>query len=63
MNSKIVETELRLKFKGPFETEDLQILEAAILHFILKLPTDMRPFEGEEIDVSQWIGGRLPKTT
>jgi hypothetical protein len=61
MSSKSVETEISgLRFKGPVTATDQQILEAAILHFILKLPADERPSAGIEIDVSQWIRGIIP---
>jgi len=50
-----------LKFKGPDTASDQQILEAAILYFIVKLPPDKQPSEGDEIDVSNWIRGRLPR--
>lgn len=50
----------KLKFKGPDTANREQILEAAILHFIVKLPFDQQPSNGDEIDVSNWIRGELP---
>lgn len=49
--------------KGPITASEQQIMEAAILHFILKLPPEKRPQKGDKINVSQWVGGRIPTIT
>lgn len=56
-----VDLDLGIKLKGPATASHQQILEAAILCFIVKLPPDKQPSEGDEIDVSNWIRGRLPR--
>lgn len=62
MNTRSIELDcLKFKIKGPLGASEQQIMEAAILHFILKLPADERPAEGSEIDVSSRVGGRIPR--
>jgi hypothetical protein len=55
-----IDLDLGIKLKGPIGVSEQQIMEAAILHFILELPPEKRPVPGAEIDVSKRIGGRLP---
>jgi len=55
-----VELEMGITLKGPDSASDQQIREAAILRFIVKLPSDKQPSVGDEIDVSNWIRGKLP---
>jgi hypothetical protein len=57
---KTVELEIGIRLKGSNSASDQQILEAAILCFIVKLPSDKQPSVGDEIDVSNWIRGKLP---
>jgi hypothetical protein len=55
-----IDLEFGIRLTGPIQADERQILEAAILHFILQLPPEKRPAKGTTIDVSNWVGGRLP---
>lgn len=48
---------VNLKIKARSSAEITEIYEAAIKHFIMKLPLENRPTEGEEIDVTTWVKG------
>jgi hypothetical protein len=52
--------EMGIRIKGPLGTPDQQLMEAAILHFILELPPERRPVRGDVIDVTDRMGGRIP---
>lgn len=61
MNTFDVDLDLGIRLKGPIGSSERQIMEAAILHFILELPPEKRPVEGAEIDVCSRMGGRIPR--